>query len=467
MSDELACELDQRWWARVEPLVARARAEHDAACRRLDEIESGAPDSEEGWERIGLFDRLGRAADARAAAEALLAVRPEDARGLFYVGRVRLEADEAEGIALLERCASLHPPAAPAVKALIVQYHLRRGETELAEQARGALAGAQDRNTAAAQERASLREAPLFVPHGLPEETLAPIRAALRGVPGVRDVYLTRRVVVEMPEIPCYFVGVVPEGAWWKFRKASKNQELRDAVIAATEWPESTYFIVGAGHQGGLVRRMRKVAGARLSPSPSLDPRNLEELRAGLVRRRGRRVRSQVALYAALVAAVLLVGWGIERREQVIKATPIRELTVADAADRVREARGHTLVLVLYHPERSEAALLADLHRWVTPMRRSEADLVTLAVGPRRDAQAFFRDAGNLGMPQLAPLWLEPWPSGTLDSTMSTLGVRVGRQWSSPLAVVFDSTGRVVAQWQGQYASGPVIAAANTALAPQ
>ena len=414
-------------------------------------------------------DRVARAARPRLGCQGggggLLALRHEDARALFYVGRVRLEADEDEGIALLERCASLHPPAAPAAQALILQYHLRHGQTERAEKTRDALASAQAWNAAAAQERASFTGGAGLRPPWPPEETLAPIRAAVRGVPGVRDVYLVRRVVVEMAEIPCYFVGVVPEGGWWKFRRSSKGEELREAIITATEWPHSTYFVVGERQHSRLVRRMKKVAGARLSTSPSPDSAKLEDLRAGLIRRRRRRRLSKVALYAGLATVVLLVAWAIEQQERVIKTTPIRELTVAEAADRVRRAQGHTLVLVLYHPTEEEAALLVDLHRWMTPMSRSDAALLTFAVGPRRDAQAFFHDALDLGMPRLAPLWVEPWPSGTLDSTMGTLGIRVGRRWSSPLAVVFDSTGKVVAQWQGQYASGPVIAAANTALA--
>ena len=84
--------------------------------------------------------------------------------------------------------------------------------------------------------------------------------------------------------------------------------------MAATEWPESTYFVVGGGQHGALVRRMRKVAGARLSPSPLPDQRTLADLRASLIRRRGRRRLSRVTLYAGLVALILVVAWVLERR---------------------------------------------------------------------------------------------------------------------------------------------------------
>jgi hypothetical protein len=318
-ADELAQELDRRWWAQVEPQVVQARAVREASLRRLDELEAGAGDGDSGWEQVELLEHLGRRPEARRRAEALLAARPDDPRALFVVGRARLEADEVEGIPLLERSAVLHPPAAPAVHGLIFEYHRRNGHGDQAEQAGALLAAAQERIAAAARERASLAEAPLLVPHGLPNEKVEPLRAAVANIPGVREVYLTRRVVVELPEVPCYFVGVALSGPWWKLRKPVKGQQVRDAVITATEWPESTYFVVGEGHTAGLVRRMKKVPGARLIGADAaaaadvpIGPDQLESLRTELSRRRGRRW-PKAALYVGAVILVLVAGWMLER----------------------------------------------------------------------------------------------------------------------------------------------------------
>jgi hypothetical protein len=146
----------------------------------------------------------------------------------------------------------------------------------------------------------------------LSEERLEPLRAAVRAMPGVREIYLTRRVVVEMPEVPCYFVGVVPASVWWKLRRKIEGVQLRDSVIGAAEWPDNSYFVVCEGSHAGLARRMKKVAGARLiaasagsAASSQVDQAGIEALREELVRRRGRRRRSPVALYAGLFAAAL------------------------------------------------------------------------------------------------------------------------------------------------------------------
>ena len=47
---------------------------------------------------------------------------------------------------------------------------------------------------------------------------------------------------------------------------------------------------------------------------------------------------------------------------------------------------------------------------------------------------------------------------------MATLGVHMGAKWRVPLVAVIDPQGRVIAQWQGEKAAEPVIAAAEHAL---
>ena len=56
--------------------------------------------------------------------------------------------------------------------------------------------------------------------------------------------------------------------------------------------------------------------------------------------------------------------------------------------------------------------------------------------------------------------------SGTLDSSMAGLGIRVGATWRIPLVAVVDLDGRVVAQWQGRTDPRPVMAAAEAVLRP-
>lgn len=73
----------------------------------------------------------------------------------------------------------------------------------------------------------------MFVPHDLSAEEVERIRTALADIPRLRAVYLTRRVMVEMPEVPCYYVGLVLGQRWWKYRKLGDYDRLSDLVAAA------------------------------------------------------------------------------------------------------------------------------------------------------------------------------------------------------------------------------------------
>jgi hypothetical protein len=216
---------------------------------------------------------------------------------------------------------------------------------------------------------------------------------------------------------------------------------------------------------------MKKIPGASITrPDLSsasvatMETTDLDTLRTRILQARVRRRRIAIAVITFIAGVVVLAGYGSEQRDQVIAETPIRQFTVAELADHVRNARGHVLVLVLYNPESDDAFLVAALRRWATPRGRSRAELLALSVGSRRNAQAFFRYAGERNLPILAPFWLEPWRPGTLDSTMAELGVDVGKRWCIPLVAVIDSRGAVVTQWQGETDASPVIAAAEKAL---
>jgi Zn-dependent protease with chaperone function len=263
----LAKELDTQWRTQVEPQIAQVVTQRKTAAERLQQLEAGSgPGVDAAWERVYLLDRLDRTTEARRVAEGLLQTWPDHVPALFFLGQLRLKADDAGGIPLLERAASLHSGAGPAVQELIFDYYWSQGRLEEAEAARGSLARAGDLVEAARRERSSLGSRMVLVPHGLPAEKLEPIQAALANVPGLRGAYVVRRTVVNMPDVPCYLVGLVPARRWWKLYRVSDSTRLCDQVIHAAEWPESTYFVVGGGQYARLVRQIGKVAGSRIVP---------------------------------------------------------------------------------------------------------------------------------------------------------------------------------------------------------
>jgi hypothetical protein len=172
--------------------------------------------------------------------------------------------------------------------------------------------------------------------------------------------------------------------------------------------------------------------------------------------------RLRLPLATAVVGIAAILGWTYFLQEQALAATPLREFGVASLAQRIREARGHVLVLVLYDPGSDDAYLVGDLRRWAAQARPS-VKLLALAVGKRRDAQGLFRYAHERGVQRIAPEWLAPWQPGTFEQTMGELGVIGPDRWSPPLVAVFDPAGKVTAQWEGEADYVEILAAAKAA----
>lgn len=174
------------------------------------------------------------------------------------------------------------------------------------------------------------------------------------------------------------------------------------------------------------------------------------------------RPRLRLALTTAVFGIAALMGSTYFLQEQAVATTPLREFGVASMAQRIRDARGHVLVLVLYDPGSDDAYLVGDLRRWAIQVR-PRVELIALAVGKRRDAQFLFRYGQDQGVQRIAPEWLAPWPTGTFERTMGELGVIGPDDWSPTLAVVFDPAGKVTAQWEGDADYDNILAAAKAA----
>jgi hypothetical protein len=174
------------------------------------------------------------------------------------------------------------------------------------------------------------------------------------------------------------------------------------------------------------------------------------------------RSRLRLALATVVLGTAAILGWTYFLQEQAVASTPLREFGVASMAQRIRDARGHVLVMVLYNPDSDDAYLVGDFRRWaiqVTP----RVELFALAVGKRRDAQHLFRYGQEQGVQRIAPDWLAPSDPAVIDSAMAGLGIRGTHPWAAPRVTVIDAKGKVTAQVQGELNYEQLLAAAKAA----
>ena len=131
-------ELQEGWATGIAQGWAERHTETQAQRARLRELralaEGGAgPDAERELETLRLTLELEPGTDLRQAFADFNAAHPDNPHGLFLEGCVRLDHDEPEGLALLDRAMDLDPEATWPACERAYAFLSKRGETRLAE----------------------------------------------------------------------------------------------------------------------------------------------------------------------------------------------------------------------------------------------------------------------------------------------------------------------------------------------
>jgi hypothetical protein len=124
-------------------------------------------------------------------------------------------------------------------------------------------------------------------------------------------------------------------------------------------------------------------------------------------------------------------------------------VTVFQLRDRIRSARGHAALVLLYNTRNPDTrAQLADVARTAGHARSRSLEVLAFHVPEDSVTIAGLPNLlGTFGAP-FPPLVMYGWRPGLLSATMRELGIDVGQQWSNPLVAILDRAGQVV--WQGQ-----------------
>jgi Zn-dependent protease with chaperone function len=184
LDEDWARRHGEAWRSRHEEV--RGDRERLAALRALD-----APTAAERFEHGEVIERL-EGADAalplyRAAAEA------GSAAARLEAGRVLLDREEAEGVALVESAMAADEALVPKGCDLLVRFHLEKRRLHEAERCRTRARRYAMRETLAAEERRAVTPLDRLVAHGLAEPELSAVRTGLARHPAVEKAWLARR----------------------------------------------------------------------------------------------------------------------------------------------------------------------------------------------------------------------------------------------------------------------------------
>jgi len=244
----------QPWVERHEAVLAQRQ--------RLAALRAQAERSiDEDLEALQLAVRLEPEVDARDALAAFNATNPAHLSGLYLEGSVRLERDDAAGIALIEQVIARDADAIKPGCELLYRFFVQRKDEEAAERwaerwrERDALETARASEAAAPQASHALAPADDGAFATLREQLLAVDRQ------GVAHLHFARRVLPSDPDFSSLLVAIEP--TWWA-QQRGRQQQIVDRYAAAVASPVHLIFVTLGGEFAALRKPLKQLPGARL-----------------------------------------------------------------------------------------------------------------------------------------------------------------------------------------------------------
>jgi hypothetical protein len=217
-AEVLARQLSEEW---RKAIAARWAARHEHAQKLASELATlekpgdAPPTAAQLWEKASKVIQLHSDKEALPVIEQLLALEPNHPAGNFVLGRHRLEAEDAGGVALIERAMDGEPELTQDGCNLLYAFYNRNGQRDKIKSLEQRMDKFQEITALAQQERAQITAANTFIPHELAEAQLEDLRRIFAGEPDIGSVAVARKQVAYFKKSPCFVIGLAVTVPWW------------------------------------------------------------------------------------------------------------------------------------------------------------------------------------------------------------------------------------------------------------
>jgi Zn-dependent protease with chaperone function len=260
---------DRRWTDHILPSWEERYRQVQDDRRQLAELNARLEDGseltvQEAYDRARLTETIGDDVDdALAQFRALHQRAPDNALACFGLGVRLLSRDDANGCALVEHAMSLDENMIVNGCEQLRDYHWRNGRKEEAHAWHQRLVERSQLLEAAIEERSQVWLSDRFERHGLSEDVVDELRAALMAIPGLRKAYLVRKRVEHLAHLPCYVLGYRVTGFFQLHSKRRAMEVLRQ-IQESVPFPGETLIINVEGGNYRFGRKFRWMRGARI-----------------------------------------------------------------------------------------------------------------------------------------------------------------------------------------------------------
>jgi Zn-dependent protease with chaperone function len=253
--------LDAAWREQVRKVWSERHAEAAPERARLEALERRVHDREhalepndaaQALEYAQLIERLRPERDALRDYARVLALSPEDATALFRTGALRVEAGDAEGVALLRQAMTADAGAIRPVFALLDAWRRAAALPAAVAAELETLRDAFAAQAASLQARDSVDAEDALIAHDLDPAAIAALESTLAGIAQVSGAWLVRKRL-DLPGEAAHYTLMVS----WRGSVASEAAGLK-RLVAALRLPGSvSVFSDSDSARRDLARRVR------------------------------------------------------------------------------------------------------------------------------------------------------------------------------------------------------------------
>ncbi len=247
----LADAFDAQWLEQNRDAWAQRYADLEAQRARLTDLadryaRNRALTSEERWQLADLTEDHVSAEASLPLFQALFTDPAQEVAARFAVGRILLNQDDADGLALIDTAMARDPNARAVGLALKQGYYQRLGDRTAAQQLEIEQIRHADLLDLATAERSVLQKTDTYLPHNLPADSpdLLIIRRGLTDYPDVVGAWLLSKQLVHFAEKPLYVLvlELTPE-AKRRTEKIEGSVPLVEAIAKNVELPGEGFVV--------------------------------------------------------------------------------------------------------------------------------------------------------------------------------------------------------------------------------
>lgn len=265
----LAEAFDQSWQSNVKSVWEDRHREVQENRFRLQELDDQVAAGVE----LHLNDAYDRARltsvikeDQTAAIEqlrSLLQSHPDNSVLLYHLGTCLLSTEDETGVACLNRAMELDELCTPSACEALRDYAWRQGREEEAKAWHERSSSSAQIKQEAEAERNQITPKDQFIEHELAPEQMEHLLGYMREIGGLRQAYLVKKTVKQLPHRPCYVFGFTLF-SWFQFYNRGKVLEAIRRIQQMPGFPGETLIICLESDNAQFLRKFRRVKNSRI-----------------------------------------------------------------------------------------------------------------------------------------------------------------------------------------------------------